>query len=153
MSTKFHMKVADLRESHARLPAKEMLIVRVLRVREGMAGRTPKWECDLIDDNSSQSVLLADLWAGNIEHAKAHLQEGKVYKITNYLITHQGKSLTSGKQHHQARRHYENWYRPCGRGPSEYPSPPSSGEPRWHLRLESDPGGFARSRGRLARCF
>ena len=96
MSTKFHMKVADLRESHARLPAKEMLIVRVLRVREGMAGRTPKWECDLIDDNSSQSVLLADAWGENIGYAKRHLEEGKVCKITNYLITHQGKSFTFG---------------------------------------------------------
>ena len=78
MTTKFHMKIADLRESHARLPAKEMLIVRVLRVREGMASRSPKWECGLIDDNSSQSVLLADAWGGSIGYAKAHLQEGKV---------------------------------------------------------------------------
>ena len=56
----------------------------------------PKWECDLIDDNSSQSVLLADAWGGSIQCAKAHLQEGNVYKITNYVITHQGKALTFG---------------------------------------------------------
>ncbi len=96
MGTKFHMKVADLCATHARQPAKEMLIVRVLRVREGMAGKTPKWECDFIDDNSSQSVLLADAWGEHIGYAKAHLQEGKVYKITNYLITPQGKALTFG---------------------------------------------------------
>ena len=43
------------------------------------------------------------------------------------------------------------WYRTCGTGASEYPSPSSSGGPRWHLRLEGNAGGFARSRGRLAR--
>ena len=96
MATKFHMKVADLRESHARLPAKEMLIVRVLRVREGMAGKTCTWECDLIDYDSSQSVLLADAWGGCIEYAQTHLHKGKLYIITNYLITHQGKALTFG---------------------------------------------------------
>ena len=70
--------------------------MRVLRVREGMAGKTCKWECDRIDDTSSQSVLLADAWGGHNGYAKTHLHEGKVYRITNYLITHQGKALTFG---------------------------------------------------------
>ena len=54
------MKVADLSESVAKVPAKEMLIVRVLHVRDGKAGKTLKWECDLIGDHSTQSVLLVD---------------------------------------------------------------------------------------------
>ena len=34
MAAKFHVKIADLSESVAKAPAKEMLIVRVLHVRE-----------------------------------------------------------------------------------------------------------------------
>ena len=90
------MKVADLRESVVKEPAKEMLIVRVLRIRQTMAGKTPKWECDLIDDDSACSVLLMDAWGGNISRAKNELEEGNVYKITNYTITSVGKAIPFG---------------------------------------------------------
>ena len=96
MAAEFHVKIADLSESVAKVPAKEMLIVRVLHVRDGKAGKTPKWECDLIDDHSAQSVLLAEAWGSTITRAKAELKEGQVYKITNYVIASAGKAITFG---------------------------------------------------------
>ena len=97
MSTKFTINVAELQATPARTTAKEMLMVRVLRPRDGMAGSTPKWECDLIDGPDTRSVLLADAWgAQNIAKAKEILKEGQVYKISNYVIVDKGKAITFG---------------------------------------------------------
>ena len=71
-------------------------MARVVRIREGHAGRTPKWECDLIDGNDSRSVLLCDAWGGHIAYAKARLQDGKVYKFTNYIIWNKGRAMAFG---------------------------------------------------------
>ena len=72
------------------------MIVRALRVRESLAGKTPKWECDLIDDANPESVLLADAWGKNISLAKAKFQENKVYRITQYTVLHKGRSIPFG---------------------------------------------------------
>ena len=92
----FHIKVADLHITPGPGSAKEMLIVRAIRVREGLAGKTPKWECDLIDDAKPESVLLADAWGRNISLAKAKFQENKVYRITQYTVLHKGRSIPFG---------------------------------------------------------
>ena len=55
-----HMQVVDLQTTLAQTLAQEVLIVRVLHPRDGMAGPTVKWECYLIDGSDSRSVLLAD---------------------------------------------------------------------------------------------
>ena len=97
MPTKFHIKIADLQATPAKTTTKEMLIARVLRPRDGLAGVTPKWECDLIDDDDTNSVFLAEAWgAKNIAKAKANLKEGVVYEISDYVIVDKGKSITFG---------------------------------------------------------
>ena len=96
MAVKFHTKIAEARETPVRSLAKEVIIARVIRCRDGKAGKAQKWECDLIDDNSSESVLLLDAWGANIARAKAVLQEGTVVKITDFVISNQGKATTFG---------------------------------------------------------
>ena len=96
MAQKYHVKIEDLQASVAQTIAKEVLIVRVLRPRFGMAGQTQKWECDLIDGNNTRSVLLADAWGKNIDKAKEILKEGQVYKISNYVIADKGKATPFG---------------------------------------------------------
>ena len=92
----FNIKVADLDITPGKTPAKEMLIVRVIRVREGQAGKTAKWECDLIDADRPESVLLVDAWGKNIALAKAKFTENKVYKIKSYAVINKGKSIPFG---------------------------------------------------------
>ena len=90
------MQVADLQTTLAQTLAQEVLIVRVLRPRDGMAGSTVKLECYLIDGSDSRSVLLADARGRNIAKAKEGLKEGQVYKISNYVIADNGKAIPLG---------------------------------------------------------
>ena len=90
------MKIADLQESPGKTQGKEMLVVRVLSCRDGVVGRTAKWECFLIDGPSPVDVLLFDAWGPRINRAKAALKENETYQIENYVIHNKGKSLPFG---------------------------------------------------------
>ena len=92
----YHMKIADLQESPDKKEAKEMLKARVLGGRDGMAGKTPKWECFLIDGSSSVDVLLVEAWGPNIIKAKEALKDNETYEIESYVIHHKGKSMPFG---------------------------------------------------------
>ena len=92
----FHVKIAELQVAQGKKPAKEELIVRAIRPRDGMAGSKAKWETLLIDDNRAESVLLADAWGNSISHAKSKLKAGKVYRITNYIVQDKMKALPFG---------------------------------------------------------
>ena len=127
MATNFHIQVADLQTTVAQTLAQEVLIVRVLRPRDGMAGSTVKWECYLIDGSDSRSVLLADAWGRNIAKAKEGLKEGQVYKISNYVIADKG-SYPIWQQLDQADPECEGRDRTCsGRAPRNSLGTPARG--------------------------
>ena len=123
MAAKFHTKISETRETPVRSLAREMIIARVMGCHDGKAGKAMKWECDFIDHNSSQSVLLVDAWASNIPRAKSLLQEGNVYKITDYIISNPGKATTFGNNTIKLTIRSESMVEAAG---DDYPATPNN---------------------------